>query len=150
MPRRHWRYEELGGHELPIRDQIYESFGQQGVALPTYAPVRYEPEDAAEPAPLPPRVDLGEPIGGALRGPKGYQRSDERIREDVCERLSDDPFIDASDVDVLVHVGEVTLSGSVTDREQRRRADRLAESVRGVVDVFNHVRVRPRSAKQQR
>jgi osmotically-inducible protein OsmY len=30
------------------------------------------------------------------RGPKNYQRSEERIREDVCDRLSDDYLIDAS------------------------------------------------------
>lgn len=38
----------------------------------------------------------GEPTssgGFAGRGPKGYQRSDDRIREDVCERLAEDPVI---------------------------------------------------------
>jgi hypothetical protein len=27
------------------------------------------------------------------RGPKGYTRSDDRIREEVCDRLTDDPVV---------------------------------------------------------
>src|SRR5687768_9699859 len=53
------------------------------------------------------------------RGPRGYQRSDDRIREDVCERLSDDPQIDASNMEVTVKTGEVTLSGTVSSREDK-------------------------------
>jgi BON domain len=57
------------------------------------------------------------PSGGfAGRGPKGYQRADDRIREDVCERLAEDPDIDASDMEVTVKDGEVTLSGSAAGR----------------------------------
>jgi osmotically-inducible protein OsmY len=56
------------------------------------------------------------------RGPKGYVRSDERIREDVCDRLSDDRMVDASDVEVAVAGSEVTLTGTVNSREERRRA----------------------------
>ena len=44
------------------------------------------------------------------RGPKNYQRSDERIREDVCERLTYDERVDASDVEVDVREGVVRLS----------------------------------------
>ncbi len=42
------------------------------------------------------------------KGPKGYQRSDDRIRDDVNDRLSDDAFLDASNIDVTVSSGEVT------------------------------------------
>lgn len=75
------------------------------------------------------------------RGPKGYIRSDERIREDVCDRLSDDPVVDASEVDVAVASGEVTLTGTVTSREERRRAEECAERVSGVTHVQNNLRV---------
>jgi len=74
-------------------------------------------------------------------GPKGYQRSDERIREDVCERLTDDPFIDASDIEVEVKGREVTLSGTVASRGLRRRAEDLAELASGVAHVQNNLRV---------
>ena len=78
------------------------------------------------------------------RGPKGYTRSDARIAEDVNERLSDDNLVDASQIDVQVSGGEVTLAGTVTDRRQRRRAEDCAESVSGVRYVQNDIRVEDR------
>jgi hypothetical protein len=77
------------------------------------------------------------------RGPKDYRRSDDRIREDVNERLTDDPYLDATDIVVAVSGGEVTLSGAVATREDKRRAERLAEDVSGVSDVQNTIRLRP-------
>jgi len=75
------------------------------------------------------------------RGPKGYTRSDERIREDVCDRLTDDPRVDASEIEVTVTNREVTLSGTVDSREVKRRAEDIAESVGGVTHVQNNLRV---------
>src|SRR3954467_4343085 len=75
------------------------------------------------------------------RGPKGYTRSDDRIREDVCDRLTDDPRVDASEIEVNVSNREVTLSGTVDSREARRRAEDIAESVGGVTHVQNNLRV---------
>jgi osmotically-inducible protein OsmY len=75
------------------------------------------------------------------RGPKNYQRSDERIREDVCERLERDDRVDASDLEVTVEGGVVTMAGTVQDREMKRRAEDLAESCGGVRDVQNQIRV---------
>ena len=75
------------------------------------------------------------------RGPRGYQRSDDRIREDVCDRLSDDPWIDASDVEVIVRSGEVTLTGMVRDRNDKRRIEDVVEDITGVREVHNNVRV---------
>lgn len=75
------------------------------------------------------------------RGPKGYKRSDERIREDVSDRLTDDAFIDASEIDIEVSGSEVTLNGSVDSRMSRRRAEDIAERVSGVTHVQNNLRV---------
>ncbi len=75
------------------------------------------------------------------RGPKGYKRSDERIHEDVCERLTEDRFIDASNVEVAVKDGEVTLSGTVASRGLKHRAEDLAELASGVRHVQNNLRV---------
>lgn len=75
------------------------------------------------------------------RGPKNYRRSDERIREDVCERLTLDDHIDATEVEVEVADGIVTLTGSVTERFAKRRAEDISESVHGVKDVENKLRV---------
>jgi osmotically-inducible protein OsmY len=75
------------------------------------------------------------------RGPKGYRRSDERILEDVNDRLTDDPHIDASEIDVSVSNREVTLNGTVNSRFEKRHAEDLAESVSGVGHVQNNLRV---------
>jgi hypothetical protein len=75
------------------------------------------------------------------RGPKNYSRSDDRIREDACDRLTEDGFIDASDIDVQVAGAEVTLSGTVGSRDQRRRAEDCVEAVSGVRHVQNNLRV---------
>jgi hypothetical protein len=75
------------------------------------------------------------------RGPRGYRRSDERIREDVCECLTDDERIDATNVQVEVKDCEVTLSGTVNSREEKRRAEDLIERLSGVKDVHNTLRV---------
>ncbi|WP_109050650.1 BON domain-containing protein [Azospirillum sp. TSA6c] len=79
-------------------------------------------------------------------GPRNYRRSDERILEDINERLTDDHHIDASDIGVRVEGGEVTLSGTVGDRAARRRAEDIAESVSGVGHVQNDLRVAGRTA----
>ncbi len=75
------------------------------------------------------------------RGPKGYTRSDDRIREDVNDRLTDDNWLDASDIEVQVSGAEVTLTGQVRSREDKRRAEDIAESVSGVSHVQNNLRV---------
>lgn len=81
----------------------------------------------------------------AGKGPKGYQRSDERIREDVCDRLARHPHIDASEIEVKVSNGEVTLSGAVDERNAKRMSEDLAESVDGVREVHNQLRVQGQS-----
>lgn len=87
----------------------------------------------------------GEPggMGGAYsgKGPKGYQRSDDRICEDVCETLTRHGRVDPSDIEVEVHGGEVTLKGLAADRDQKRLAEDLAETVSGVREVHNQVRL---------
>ncbi len=77
----------------------------------------------------------------AGRGPRGYRRSDERIREDINDHLTDDWYVDASDVEVTVNNGLVTLTGRVDSRDDKRRAEDIAESVSGVMDVSNQLRV---------
>jgi osmotically-inducible protein OsmY len=77
--------------------------------------------------------------GHAGKGPKDSPRSDARILEDVCDRLSDDDEIDASEISVSVKDGEVWLEGRVTDRYVKRRAEDVALSVRGALDVHNRL-----------
>lgn len=78
------------------------------------------------------------------RGPRGYVRSDARIEEEVNERLTDDPYLDASDVAVRVSDREVTLEGIVDSRDDKRRAEDCVDSVSGVEHVQNNLRLRDR------
>lgn len=75
------------------------------------------------------------------RSPKNYQRSDDRVREEICDAMTDDPMLDASDITVEVSHGEVTLGGTVSSRDQKRRAEDVADRISGVKDVTNQLRV---------
>jgi hypothetical protein len=75
------------------------------------------------------------------KGPKNYKRSDERIYDDVCETLAQHPEIDASEVEVDVKSGLVTLSGTVSSRQIKRMTEDSIEHLPGVIDVKNDLRV---------
>ena len=75
------------------------------------------------------------------KGPKGYQRSDDRIREDVSDQLTLHGEVDASQVEVDVKNGEVTLRGTVDSRQAKRMAEDAADCVTGVRQVNNQLRV---------
>ena len=75
------------------------------------------------------------------RGPKNYTRSDERIQEDINDRLTDYDYIDASEIDVQVQNGEATLTGTVNSRHEKRMAEDVVEDVSGVRHVENRLRV---------
>jgi len=76
------------------------------------------------------------------RGPKGYRRSDERIKEEISDRLMGHPDVDASDVEVQVSNGIVTLTCTIENRHEKRITEYLAEDTLGVDDVNNQLKVR--------
>jgi hypothetical protein len=98
--------------------------------------------------------DVRGALGGAFRdagggavdyagvGPKGWLRSDDRIREEICEILTRHPAIDPSDVEVEVKEGVVRLVGTVGDRAAKWLAEDIAEGSFGVRGVINDIRVR--------
>jgi len=83
----------------------------------------------------------GRSSGHRGKGPMSYQRSDERVREAVCEALTEDDRVDATNIDVSVKGGEVVLSGSVDDRSMKRFAEDCIENIAGVKDIQNQIRV---------
>lgn len=93
------------------------------------------------------RFGAGEHRG---HGPKGYRRSDERIREDVCDRLTDDPHLDARNIEVQVKNCEVILDGSVDSRQDKRRAEMIADMCSGVENVQNNLRAQPSQGESLR
>ncbi len=74
-------------------------------------------------------------------GPKNYVRSDDRIREEISESLMRHPEIDASEIEVKVHDGTVTLDGSVSDRGTRHLVEEVASVSFGVRHVDNRLAV---------
>jgi len=53
--------------------------------------------------------------------------------------------VDATNIQVNVQGGEVTLEGTVSDRNQKRMAEEVAEQIQGVNDVQNRLRVKSES-----
>ena len=71
------------------------------------------------------------------KGPKGFRRSDERIKEEVCQALFDSYDVDASNIEVEVKDGCVYLKGEVDDRMTKRLAEDTVENLDGVKDIQN-------------
>jgi hypothetical protein len=112
-----------------------QEFGPEGYGSASYATTRGAREwQSSERWRVP-----GPHVG---RGPKGYQRSEERIREEVNDRLTAHGLVDATDVEVRIQNSEVTLTGFVDSRDAKRAAEDCAEDVPGVREVHNHLRIR--------
>jgi hypothetical protein len=154
-----WREREtrpgrFRGHEDERNERAYRERTYRGGEPGPYwedpfASGRVSPQDR-ERGPWRPAPARGDRASGwdeergpfAGRGPRGYRRSDARVKEEVSDRLAEHPWIDASDIEVEVQDCLVTLAGSVADRRSKRLAEDVAESVPGVLDVANHIRVR--------
>lgn len=83
------------------------------------------------------------------KGPKNYARSDERIREMVCERLVDEQGIDVSEVSIEVKNGRVELEGTVPSRQMRHRIEDIVDDCWGVQDIENRLRVQTQQSGQE-
>jgi osmotically-inducible protein OsmY len=77
-----------------------------------------------------------------FRGPKGYRRTDARIREELCEGLTQRQDLDVSDVSIDVLGGRVTLIGTVPYRHMKYAIEDFAADVAAVTDVDNQIRVK--------
>jgi hypothetical protein len=140
--------EHLPDRQYPVRDREYDynRFGM-GDQRSTWNQRRDESYDFGEhnqrySSHYSSDLDRQAPPAHRGKGPKGFTRTDERIKEDISCRLTDDAYVDASNVEVAVENGEVTLTGSVPDRSSKRRAEVIAELVSGVSNVENRLRVK--------
>ncbi|NOV22634.1 BON domain-containing protein [Cupriavidus necator] len=128
------------GHDprLPYRGERWAEGRGEWYGGPAGAPYRsaggYGPEDWDAP------VYRGSSRAG---GPKNYRRGDDRIHDEVCDRLAHAHELDVSEVTVRVQEGLVTLEGHVGDRRSKYDIEDIVERVFGVQDVINHIRVRP-------
>lgn len=90
-----------------------------------------------------PAGSAGAGMRQARRWPRGYQRSDERIKEDIYERLLERSDIEAEEVTVIVDSGAVRLEGSVPRRAMKHAIEDLVDDCPGVKDIDNRLRVTP-------
>ena len=74
-------------------------------------------------------------------GPRSRRKSDESLRQEIREILIADPELEATDIEVEVEGGAVTLRGGVIDSDARLLAEELVESLTGVREVHNRLRV---------
>lgn len=129
-------------------------FGQLEGGEPIPTPVPWRGYGGSAPSPFYTQdfnrtgTSMRGPMGEARRfkGPKGYTRSDERIKEDVSEQLAQADDIDVSDIEVSVAKGEVTLSGSLPDRRMKYIVEHLVDSISGVTEIHNQLRIKRESA----
>jgi osmotically-inducible protein OsmY len=75
------------------------------------------------------------------RMPRSYTRSDERVREDICERLAAEPRVDAADVSVHVRDSRVVLEGTVPERRMKYVIEDIAAECLRANDVDNRITV---------
>lgn len=132
-----------GAYPQPWGGQVGFGAGQPGYPYYLRHTYGYEYPEAAEY-----QQGGGRWFGGthdqpsyAGRGPKGYKRADDRIHEEVCEKLTRDPWIDASQIDVSVKDGEVKLDGHVHDRRVKHMVEDAVASVSGVREIHNRIKV---------
>lgn len=76
------------------------------------------------------------------KGPKGYKRTDRRIWEDVCEALLRSPYVDASDIVVIVEGGNVVLKGEVSTKNEKLAAEEVIENFLYVEHITNELKIR--------
>jgi len=134
------------GHGLPDYNQGYGP-GYEPAYPGGREPLEYDRfrESRENTWPIPRNI-TGETETGkhSGRGPASYNRPDNRIREDICERLMHHPEIDATEIDVTVLNGEVTLSGTAPDRTTKYAAEDVVYEASGVKQVYNRLRIETR------
>jgi len=59
----------------------------------------------------------------------------------ICERLARSPGLDATAVEVVATDGDGVLQGAVADRAMKRAIEDAADTVHGVRDIDNRIRV---------
>jgi osmotically-inducible protein OsmY len=85
--------------------------------------------------------DQGWSTHGRSASVPGEELPDERIREDVCDRLTQLGPVDCTEVDVDVVGGVVTLRGAVYSDDAKQQVTTVVNGVAGVRSVENQLRV---------
>lgn len=79
--------------------------------------------------------------GGGERRIGQRRRPDAQLAQELQEILTKDPELDSTEIEVEVEGGAVTLRGVVDSTDARLLAEELVESVTGVREVHNNLKV---------
>jgi osmotically-inducible protein OsmY len=79
--------------------------------------------------------------GGGERRISQRRRPDAQLAQELQEILTKDPELDSTEIEVEVEGGAVTLRGVVDSSDARLLAEELVESVTGVREVHNNLKV---------
>lgn len=74
--------------------------------------------------------------------PKTWSVSDELLKDQICEALWRDQNIDATDIEILVDQGVVTLDGFVDCYENKSKAEHCASQINGYLELRNNLILR--------
>lgn len=74
------------------------------------------------------------------KGPKNWP-SDAKIQQRVSDRLFLSQEVDARNIEIEVKEGCVYLRGTVSDRRQKKAAERWIENILGVQDIQNELTI---------
>lgn len=88
------------------------------------------------------------PVNYSGRGPKNHHRSDDSLREEISEQLMRSPDIDASELEVEVKGGDVTISGNIPTRQMKHWTEDLVEDIRGVKNLVIKIKVTNHNKRQ--
>jgi osmotically-inducible protein OsmY len=98
--------------------------GQEGFGFPgerTWGEEQYQEQDSED------------------RRESPVRRPDESLAREIHEILTKDPELDATDIEVEVEDGAVTLTGAVNSTDAKLLAEELVESLPGVRHVHNRL-----------
>lgn len=129
-------------------DDKFESKSDRGEAW-HYPGKRQEPERDADlgmgPSGTSWNAELKEQRNFSGVGPKGWQLSDEKLCEKVCEVLTHSYEVDPTEMEVTVEDSVVYLKGFIKSRGMKAVAVDLVYSIPGVEDVFTQLQVKDTS-----
>jgi len=67
--------------------------------------------------------------------------SDDKIYDQVRQKLANDPDVKGAGFKVTVKSGAVTLEGNVHDEHAKDKAEKIAKKVKGVTSVTNQLKL---------
>ncbi|MBZ5606536.1 MAG: BON domain-containing protein, partial [Acidobacteriia bacterium] len=67
--------------------------------------------------------------------------SDDKIYDQVRQKLANDPDVKGAGFNVTVKNGAVTLEGTVHDEHAKEKAEKIAKKVKGVTSVINKLKL---------